>query len=39
MKAEDYTAPAAISKRTVKEALIDYSPKIMVAVLWPRETS
>lgn len=33
MKAEGFTAPAAIGKRTVKEELTDYSPKIMVAVL------
>ncbi|MDE2618356.1 MAG: P-II family nitrogen regulator [Burkholderiales bacterium] len=33
MKAEGFTAPAAVGKRTVKEELIDYSPKIMVAVL------
>jgi nitrogen regulatory protein P-II 1 len=33
MKAEGFTAPAAIGKRTVKEELVDYTPKIMVAVL------
>ncbi|MFN4360362.1 MAG: P-II family nitrogen regulator [Hylemonella sp.] len=33
MKAEGFTAPASIDKRTVKEELIDYTPKIMVAVL------
>ena len=33
MKAEGFTAPAAVGKRTVKEELIDYTPKIMVAVL------
>ncbi len=33
MKAEGFTAPASLDKRTVKEELIDYTPKIMVAVL------
>ncbi|MDP3701141.1 MAG: P-II family nitrogen regulator [Hylemonella sp.] len=33
VKAEGFTAPASIGKRTVKEELIDYTPKIMVAVL------
>lgn len=33
MKAEGFTAPASIDKRTVKEELIDYTPKIMVAVI------
>ena len=33
MKAEGFTAPAAIGQRTVKEELVDYTPKIMVTVL------
>lgn len=33
MKAEGFTAPAAVGRRTVKEELTDYTPKIMVAVL------
>lgn len=33
LKAEGFTAPAAIGKRTVKEELTDYTPKIMVSVL------
>lgn len=33
MKAEGFTAPASVDKRTVKEELIDYTPKIMVAVI------
>ncbi len=33
MKAEGFTAPAGVGKRSVKEELTDYSPKIMVAVL------
>lgn len=33
MKAEGFTAPAAVGQRTVKEELIDYTPKIMVAVI------
>lgn len=33
MKAEGFTAPAAVGKRTVRDELIDYTPKIMVAVL------
>ncbi len=33
MKAEGFTAPASVGKRTVKEELTDYTPKIMVAVL------
>ena len=32
-KAEGFTAPAAVGKRTVKEELTDYSPKVMVTVL------
>jgi nitrogen regulatory protein P-II 1 len=33
LKAEGFTAPAAVGKRTVKEELTDYTPKIMVSVL------
>lgn len=32
-KAEGFTAPAALGKRTVKEELTDYTPKVMVTVL------
>lgn len=32
-KAEGFTAPAGIHKRTVKEDLTDYTPKIQVTVL------
>jgi nitrogen regulatory protein P-II 1 len=32
-KAEGFTAPAAVGKRTVKEELTDYTPKVMVTVL------
>jgi nitrogen regulatory protein P-II 1 len=32
-KAEGFTAPAAISKRTVKDELTDFTPKLMVCVL------
>ncbi len=32
-KAEGFTAPAAIDKRTVKEELTDFTPKVMVSVL------
>jgi len=32
-KAEGFTAPAAIDKRTVKEELTDFTPKLMVCVL------
>lgn len=32
-KAEGFTAPAHTQKRTVKEELTDYSPKIMVTVI------
>ena len=32
-KAEGFTAPAAIEKRTVKEELTDFTPKLMVCVL------
>jgi nitrogen regulatory protein P-II 1 len=32
-KAEGFTAPAALGKRTVKEELTDYTPKVMVCVL------
>lgn len=32
-KAEGFTAPADMVKRTVKEELTDYTPKIMVCVL------
>ena len=32
-KAEGFTAPASIGKRTVKEDLTDYTPKVMVTVL------
>ncbi len=32
-KAEGFTAPASVGKRTVKEELTDYSPKVMVTVL------
>lgn len=33
LKAEGFTAPAAVGKRTVREELTDYTPKIMVTVL------
>lgn len=32
-KAEGFTAPAAIDKRTVKEELTDFTDKVMVCVL------
>lgn len=32
-KAEGFTAPAAIDKRSVKEELTDFTPKLMVCVL------
>ena len=32
-KAEGFTAPAAVAKRTVKEELTDFTPKLMVCVL------
>jgi len=32
-KAEGFTAPAHTQKRTVKEELTDYTPKVMVTVL------
>lgn len=32
-KAEGFTAPAALTKRTVKEELTDFTPKLMVCVL------
>lgn len=32
-KAEGFTAPAAIDKRTVKEELTDFTGKLMVCVL------
>jgi nitrogen regulatory protein P-II 1 len=32
-KAEGFTAPAGISKRSVAEELTDYTPKVMVCVL------
>ncbi len=32
-KAEGFTAPAAIAKRTVKDELTDFTPKLMVCVL------
>jgi nitrogen regulatory protein P-II 1 len=32
-KAEGFTAPAAVDKRTVKDELTDFSEKIMVCVL------
>jgi nitrogen regulatory protein P-II 1 len=32
-RAEGFTAPAGMVKRTVKEELTDYTPKIMVCVL------
>ncbi|MDD0812180.1 P-II family nitrogen regulator [Curvibacter sp. RS43] len=32
-KAEGFTAPAAVEKRTVKEELTDFTPKLMVCVL------
>ena len=33
LRAEGFTAPASIGKRTVKEELIDFSEKVMVTVL------
>ncbi len=32
-KAEGFTAPAAVAKRTVKDELTDFTPKLMVCVL------
>jgi nitrogen regulatory protein P-II 1 len=32
-KAEGFTAPAAVDKRTVKEELTDFSDKLMICVL------
>lgn len=32
-KAEGFTAPAAVGKRTVREELTDYTAKVMVTVL------
>ncbi len=32
-KAEGFTAPAAVTKRTVKDELTDFTPKLMVSVL------
>ncbi len=32
-RAEGFTAPAALTKRTVREELTDFSPKLMVCVL------
>lgn len=32
-KAEGFTAPAAVNKRSVKEELTDFTPKLMVCVL------
>lgn len=32
-KAEGFTAPASLTKRTVKEELTDFTPKVMVCVL------
>ena len=32
-KAEGFTAPAAVGKRSVREELTDYTPKVMVTVL------
>lgn len=32
-KAEGFTAPAGVGKRTVRDELTDYTPKIMVTVL------
>lgn len=32
-KAEGFTAPAAVARRTVREELTDFSPKLMVCVL------
>ncbi len=32
-KAEGFTAPAAVAKRTVKDELTDFTPKLMVSVL------
>ena len=32
-KAEGFTAPAALDKRSVREALTDFSPKLMVCVI------
>ena len=33
MTAEGFTAPAAVHKRTVREELTDFSPKVLVCVL------
>jgi nitrogen regulatory protein P-II 1 len=32
-KAEGFTAPAAVAKRTVREELTDFAPRLMVCVL------
>ncbi|MFD0668835.1 P-II family nitrogen regulator [Ramlibacter sp. MAHUQ-53] len=32
-RAEGFTAPAAVAKRTVREELTDFTPKLMVCVL------
>jgi nitrogen regulatory protein P-II 1 len=32
-KAEGFTAPAAVTRRTVKDELTDFTPKLMVCVL------
>ena len=32
-KAEGFTAPAAVGKRSVRDELTDYTPKVMVTVL------
>ena len=36
-KAEGFTAPASVNKRTVKEELTDFTPKLMVCVLAEEE--
>lgn len=33
MRAEGFTAPASLDSRTVREALVDYSDKVMLSVL------
>lgn len=33
IKADGFTAPASVGKRTVREELTDYTPKVMVTVL------
>ena len=38
-KAEGFTAPAAVDKRTVKDELTDYTPKVRVEIVAPDEVA